>query len=333
LEKWSIGDVLLVSDLDVESDLLSITALMRVGFGVNFKTGLAEIHKDKQTWGVASPTKNNGSLCYLEEYEKVQHYALAIQYIDTQTLQTWYKRLGHLNSRAIRSLIPMVISIKIGDPYTRIGECNIACTDCPKSTQHQTISRFSFTKATRSLERVSADIAGPMRCPDCTWNYKYLLVFIDHHTRYTWVFSLISRDIVLRALQIWKASAENACGNKLLILQTDNAAEFIGKKWMKVYQDEGISYYTTAPYGPSMNSYAERVIRSIVNHASSMLWMAGIREEFWALAAKASAYLLNRSPHSGLEECTPHEMWFKQKPHVGHIRVWGCRAWSAVPKE
>jgi len=55
--------------------------------------------------------------------------------------------------------------------------------------------------------------------------------------------------------------------------------------------------------------------------------------EFWALAAKASVYLLNRSPYSGLEESTPHEMWFKQKPHVGHIRVWGCRAWSAVPKE
>jgi len=34
-----------------------------------------------------------------------------------------------------------------------------------------------------------------------------------------------------------------------------------------------------------------------------------------------------------LEETTPHEMWFKEKPHLGHIRVWGCRAWAAVPKE
>jgi len=84
--KVVIGDVLLVPDLDVESDLLSVTALMRVGFGVNFERGLAEIHKDKQTWGVASPTKNDSDLCYLEEYEKVQHYALVTQCIDTQTL-------------------------------------------------------------------------------------------------------------------------------------------------------------------------------------------------------------------------------------------------------
>jgi len=117
---------------------------------------------------VASPTKNDGGLCYLEEYEKVQHYTLATQCIDRQTLQTWHKRLGHLNSRAIRSLIPMVTGIKISDPYTRIGERNIDCIDYLKSTQHQTISRFPFTKATRPLERVSADIAGPMKCPNCT---------------------------------------------------------------------------------------------------------------------------------------------------------------------
>ena len=257
IEKVVIGDVLLVPDLDVESDLLSITALMRAGFGVNFERGLAEIHKNKQTWGVASPTKDNGGLCYLEEYEKVQHYALATQCVDTQTLQTWYKRLGYLNSRVIRSLASMVTGIKISDLYTRIEECNIDCIDCLKGTQHQTISRYPFTKATRPLERVSADIAGPMKCPDCTWNCKYLLVFIDHHTRYTWVFPLISRDMALRALQIWKASVENACGNKLLILQTDNAGEFIGKKWTKVCQDEWILHYTTAPYGPSMNLYAE----------------------------------------------------------------------------
>jgi len=77
--KVVIGNVPLVPDLDVESDLLFVTVLMQAGFGVNFERGLAEIHKDKQTWGVASPTsKNDGSLCYLEEYEKVQHYALAI---------------------------------------------------------------------------------------------------------------------------------------------------------------------------------------------------------------------------------------------------------------
>ena len=46
----------------------------------------------------------------------------------------------------------------------------------------------------------------------------------------------------------------------------------------------------------------------------------------------ASVYLLNRSAHTGLG-CTPYEMWYNRKPHVGHIPVWRCRAYAAIPKE
>ena len=157
-------------------------------------------------------------------------------------------------------------------------------------------------------------------------------MFINHYTRYVWVFPVIKRDVAIRALEILKTSAENQCGHKLLVLQTDNAAEFIKKKWTKLCQDNGIEHITTQPYAPSMNSYVERVIRTIVEHASTMLWTAGIDENCWALACKASAYLLNRSPHSSLE-VTPYEIWHGKKRHVGHIRMWGCRAYAAIPKE
>lgn len=56
--------------------------------------------------------------------------------------------------------------------------------------------------------------------------------------------------MALRAMQIWKANAENTCGSKLMILQTDNEAEFMGKKFIKRCQEEGITHYTTASYGP-----------------------------------------------------------------------------------
>ena len=81
-----------------------------------------------------------------------------------------------------------------------------------------------------------------------------------------------------------------------------------------------------------MNSYVEQVIRTIVEHASIMLWTASINKNFWALACKASAYLLNRSSHSSLD-VTPYEMWHGKKPHLGHVRISGCRAYAAIPKE
>ena len=65
-----------------------------------------------------------------------------------------------------------------------------------------------------------------------------------------------------------------------------------------------------------------------------MLWHAGVSENLWALAAKASVYLHNRVPHRALpDERTPYEVWHGNKPHIGHIRVWGCRACAAIPKE
>lgn len=206
-----IGDVVLVPDLDVDSDLLSLTALMRAGFGVNFQSGRATIHKEGKTWGIASPVARktddcaraptldgglcarapppDGGLCYLEEFELLEDFAMAMQCIDTQPIEVWHRRLGHLHPRAVRKLTSLVTGIRIGDPNS-VGQRNIDCIDCLKGTQHQIISRFPFTKTTRPLERVSADICGPMPNPDCTWNYKYLLVFVDHYSRYTWILPL-----------------------------------------------------------------------------------------------------------------------------------------------
>lgn len=327
-----IGGVLLIPDLDVDSYLLSVTALMDKGFSITFEGGKANIHKDNKVWATASPDNGNIGLCYLDEFELVQHFALAASCTDKQSLETWHKRLGRIQQRSIKTMSTKVTGLVIGDPAAR--DRNIDCVDCIRGTQHQHISRFPFSKASRPLERISFDIAGKMRVPDCTWNYQYLLVIIDHFTRYTWVFPLIKRDMALRAFEIFRASAENQCNQRLRVIQSDNAKEFVGKKWTAFCQNNGIEHITSQPYAPSMNSYVERVIRTIVNHASTMLWSSVVNESFWALACKASTYLLNRSSHSSLDNnITPYELWHGTKPHVGHIRIWGCRAYAAIPKE
>lgn len=82
--KIVIGGVLLVPDLNVGADLLSVSALMAAGLGVNFQSGQATIHREGTPWGVA---KGDGRLGYLEEYESVDHYALVSQCIDTQPVE------------------------------------------------------------------------------------------------------------------------------------------------------------------------------------------------------------------------------------------------------
>ena len=333
--KVTVRDVLLVPDLTVASDLLSIPTLVRAGFTVNFSTDTASILKNGKLWAVArSPP--GGGLFFIEEFEKIDDYALAMQCTDRQPFLTWHCHLGHINGRAIRSMATSgkVSGMEIGDPQANIGERNIDCADCLRGSQHQMISRYPFSPVSRKLARVSVDITGPMRVPDCTWAYRFLLIIIDHFTRYTWCFPLITKNMALQALRIFQAHAETHTGSRILTLQSDNGGEFGGKEFTKWTQDSGIEHITCAAYASSMNSYVERVIKSIITHASAMLWHAGVREDMWALAAKASVYLHNRVPNRSLpNEVTPYELWHGSIPHVGHIRVWGCRAWAAIPKK
>lgn len=96
--------------------------------------------------------------------------------------------------------------------------------------------------------------------------------------------------------------------------------------------NRGIKLLFTAGYAASMNSISERTIRSVIEHASSLLWAAYLPVGFWVCAVKTSVYLLNRSPHSALENMmTPYEAWYERMPNIGHLRILGCRAADHVP--
>ena len=83
-----------------------------------------------------------------------------------------------------------------------------------------------------------------------------------------------------------------------------------------------------------MNGIAERTIRTVVEHASAMLWAARLPIGFWSSAVKCSVFLMNRSPHSALQDnMTPYEAWFGRKPNLGFLRVFGCHAAAHVPDE
>ena len=331
----TVKNVLLVPDLVVESDLLSVAALMDAGLSIHFESRTARIQRNGLTWGTATSSSNKG-LFYLIEYDPVDYYLFAMQCTDKPPFTTWHCQLGYINGRTIRSMTSKVTGMIIGDPPSQVGERNIDCADCLRGTHHQIVSRYPFTPTTKQLTRVSAGLSGPMRLPDCTCGYRYLLVIIDYYSQYNWVFPLISKGMTLRAIRIFQSSAENQSSSKLLVLQTDGGGEFTAKEFTEWTQDSGINHMICAPYASSMNLYVERVIKSIISHASAMLWYVGVGANLWALAAKASAYLHNRVLDRRLPgEITPYEMWHGSgmKPHVGHIRVWGCRAWAAVLKE
>jgi hypothetical protein len=46
-----------------------------------------------------------------------------------------------------------------------------------------------------------------------------------------------------------------------------------------------------------------------------------------------AVYVQNRSPHQILKNITPEEAFTKEKPEIGHFRIFGCPVYLHVPKE
>ena len=63
-----------------------------------------------------------------------------------------------------------------------------------------------------------------------------------------------------------------------------------------------------------------------------MLLDSGLHERFWSEAVAWATYLQNRLPSRSVEK-TPFELFLGQRPDVGHIRVFGSRVFTYVPKE
>jgi len=117
------------------------------------------------------------------------------------------------------------------------------------------------------------------------------------------------------------------------VLRTNNGGEFCSKEFEEFCKKCGISRQKTTPYTPQQNGVVEKMNKTLMERARSMLSGVELGQKFWAKAVETTCYLVNRSPSSALEDKTPQEVWTSKKPSLSHLRVFGCDAYVHVPKE
>ena len=87
------------------------------------------------------------------------------------------------------------------------------------------------------------------------------------------------------------------------------------------------------PHTPQQNGVPERKNRTLVECARSMIKGKNLSNGFWAEAISTVVYLKNRSPTKILENKTPFEAFYGYKPEVSHLKIFGSKAFSHIPKE
>ena len=322
-----LRNVIYTPHLHTNCNLLSMTALDSEGFSITFSNQKAYITRrsDNLLWATGSLRSN---LYFLDTLPHPSAFSLAPSLVDTQILETWHKRLGHLNTRGIHRLMRLSNGIKIGSPPSL--ERNADCVDCLKSAQHRLPSHVPTQGASRKLQVVHCDTCGSMKVPAIGGGELYFLIFVDDFTRMLWVYGLTAKSSAFEAFQHLVVHAERESGERFFALRSDNAGEFISSKMTSWCSERGIVLQTTQPYTPDMNGTAERVIRTIVEHASAMLWGSFLGLCFWYEAVKTAVYLKNRSPHSTRNK-TPFELWTGTVPSLAHLRIFGCRCYALIP--
>ena len=141
-----------------------------------------------------------------------------------------------------------------------------------------------------------------------------------------------------------KSDTANVVSNFLIYVKTqfdftvkrfrsDNGGEYIGHACQKLFDQHGIEWESTTPYGHKNNGMAERFNRTVTTTARSI-----IEDDnhlfLWAEAIHTATFLRNITSHASLENhITPFEALFQKKPSVKHLRPFGLGAYVHIPAE
>jgi hypothetical protein len=124
-------------------------------------------------------------------------------------------------------------------------------------------------------------------------------------------------------------------GCDLKELRSDNGGEYKSHQFSDFCKDMGIHQQFSEKYTPEQNGAAERINRTLLEMANSMMKHALPAEaDLWALACETAAYVRVRClSSSGHPTKSPHELLTGQKPDLSHMRVWGCLCYVYIHSE
>ncbi|GJT87611.1 zinc finger, CCHC-type containing protein [Tanacetum coccineum] len=230
----------------------------------------------------------------------------------------WHARLGHVHYKRMLEMYK-------DELIHAIDENPNKCTTCMLTK----ITRQPFKSITRKsviLELIHYDLCNFHATPSLG-NKKYVITFIDDTFRFCYVYLLHAKDEALDKFRIYKTEVELQQNDLIKTLRTDRGGEYYDPVF---FQSVGIIHETTAPYTPQQNGVAERKNRALKEMVNSMLSYSGLSEGFWGEAMLTACYLLNRVPNKR-NKTTPYELWYKKRPNLSFLRVWGCRAVVRLP--
>jgi hypothetical protein len=161
-----------------------------------------------------------------------------------------------------------------------------------------------------------------------------MITFTDDYSRKSWIYNTGNRTslhFVFRAFKRERELESLGAGWRIQNVRCDNGPEYL-RLGAEMHAQFGIKFEYTSTYWPEQNGVSERLNRALVQIARGMLYDAHLPIVLWEEAIETACYLRNRTP-IGPGGWTPEEAYSGKRPHIGHLRAYGCLAYAHIPVE
>lgn len=243
---------------------------------------------------------------------------------ESKDVNLWHQRLGHLSRSRLESICSK--EIVTGIDLTSIAGMSF-CQGCVEGKMSR--KPFKPVRDNRSSDRlhlIHSDVCGPMQT-ESLGGSKYFVTFIDNNSCCCAVYMMKHKSEVLKYFKEFEMRVTNECGHSINTLRPDNGGEYLSNEYHDLLKSKGIRHELTIPHSPQQNGVAERMNRTLLEAARSLMAHADLPKSYWGEAVSTAVYIHNRTPLTALQNSkTPYEMWYKRKPDISNLRVFGCVA-------
>nr|ABB47537.2 retrotransposon protein, putative, unclassified [Oryza sativa Japonica Group] len=320
-DQWLLDDVYYIPSLCC--NMVSLGQLTETGHRVMMDGDDLKVF-DKNPWRLVMKVRRTSNRLYRIELQLASQVCLLASLDNPAWL--WHARIGHVNFHALKLLVDK----EMASGVPTVHHPNQLCQACLVAKQvRQPFPGMANYRAEAPLELLHMDLCGPIT-PSTFAGNRYFMLIVDDFSNWMWVFVIKLKDQALAVFEKFKPLAKNTVGRTIKTLRTDRGGEFLSGKFARVCDAASIERHLTAPYSPQQNDVVERRNRTVMAMARSLLKGMSVPGRMWGEAVRHAIFLLNWLPTKAMGNRTPFEAWTGKKPHLGHLRVFGCTAHAKV---
>ncbi|GBE88951.1 Retrovirus-related Pol polyprotein from transposon TNT 1-94 [Sparassis crispa] len=313
--------------------LIPIARADTAGYSTTFENGECRLYSRRHSRTIGRIPSTNG--LYKVEHPKSREVASVAEESKDEcalvslSVMDFHRRMGHIAPAIAEHLVceGRVKGIQLTDKASPDKNCE-SCIQA-KITRQPVPKEREGGRAKELGDRIHSDVWGPART-ETLGGKRYFTSFTDDATRWTDLYLLRVKSGTFSAYKLFEARLKTQDGKAIKALQSDRGGEYLSQAFKDHLEVQGTISRLTVHDTPQHNGLAERINRTLPEHARAMLITAELPKSLWGEALMHAMWLKNRTSTRALDGKTPYEARYGKLPDLHDLHEFGAKVWVRI---